>query len=32
MNNIVIQGLIWMAAAALLLVYLKRRRNRKTLP
>jgi hypothetical protein len=32
MNSIVIQGLIWVAAAALLLVYLKRRRNRKMLP
>jgi hypothetical protein len=32
MSNVWIQGLIWIAAAALLLVYLKRRRNRKTLP
>jgi hypothetical protein len=27
-----IQSLVWVGAAALLLVYLKRRRNRKMLP
>jgi hypothetical protein len=32
MGSMLIQGLIWIAAAALLLVYLKRRRNRRTLP
>ncbi len=32
MNSVLVQGLLWMGAAALLLVYLKRRRNRKTLP
>ena len=32
MGNMWIQGLIWIGAAALLLVYMKRRRNRKMLP
>jgi hypothetical protein len=29
MNDIVVQGLIWVAAGGILLLYLKRRRNRK---
>lgn len=32
MSNMWIQGLIWIGACALLLVYLKRRRNRRMLP
>jgi hypothetical protein len=32
MSNMVVQSLVWVGAAAILLVYLKRRRNRKTLP
>jgi hypothetical protein len=32
MGNMWIQGIIWVGAASLLLVYLKRRRNRKMLP
>jgi hypothetical protein len=29
MNDIVVQGLLWAAAAGCLLLYMKRRRNRK---
>jgi hypothetical protein len=29
MNDIVVQGLMWVAAGGLLVLYLKRRRNRK---
>ena len=29
MNDIVVQGLLWAAAAACLVLYMKRRRNRK---
>jgi membrane protein implicated in regulation of membrane protease activity len=32
MSNMWIQGIMWIAAAALLLVYLKRRRGRRILP
>jgi hypothetical protein len=32
MGNMWMQGLIWVCALALLLVYMKRRRNRKMLP
>jgi membrane protein implicated in regulation of membrane protease activity len=32
MSNMWVQGLMWVVAATLLLVYLKRRRNRKMLP
>jgi hypothetical protein len=30
MNDIVVQGLLWVAAGGCLLLYMKRRRNRKT--
>jgi hypothetical protein len=30
MNDIVVQGLLWVAAGGVLVLYLKRRRNRKT--
>jgi hypothetical protein len=29
MNDIVVQGLVWVAAGAVLVLYLKRRRSRK---
>jgi hypothetical protein len=29
MDNMVVQGVMWVAAGGLLLLYLKRRRNRK---
>jgi len=29
MNDIVVQGLLWVAAAGCLILYMKRRRNRK---
>jgi hypothetical protein len=29
MDDIVMQGLVWVAAGAILVLYLKRRRNRK---
>jgi hypothetical protein len=31
MNDIVVQGLVWVAAGAVLVLYLKRRRNRKVI-
>ena len=32
MNGMLIQGLVWAGALAMLVFYLKRRRNRKMLP
>jgi hypothetical protein len=32
MNDIVVQSLVWIGAGALLVLYLKRRRNRKMVP
>ncbi len=32
MSNMWVQGIIWIVAAALLIVYMKRRRSRKMLP
>jgi hypothetical protein len=32
MNDVVLQAMFWIGAGALLLLYLKRRRNRKILP
>ncbi len=32
MSNLFVQGVLWVGAAGILLVYLKRRRNRKMLP
>jgi len=32
MNDLTMQGIIWFAAGSILVFYLKRRRNRKTLP
>jgi hypothetical protein len=32
MNDIVVQALVWVGAGALLVMYLKRRRNRKIVP
>ena len=29
MDNVIVQGLLWAAAAACLVLYMKRRRNRK---
>jgi hypothetical protein len=32
MNDIVIQGMVWVGAGVLLVLYLKRRRSRKIVP
>ena len=32
MDSMAVQGVLWVAAGSLLLFYMKRRRNRKTLP
>ena len=32
MNDIVVQGLLWVAAGSCLVLYMKRRRNRKMVP
>lgn len=32
MNDIVVQGLVWVGAGVLLVLYLKRRRSRKIVP
>jgi hypothetical protein len=32
MNDIVVQGMVWVGAGVLLVLYLKRRRSRKIVP
>jgi hypothetical protein len=32
MNDIILQSVIWIGAGAILVLYLKRRRNRKVVP